>query len=571
MPDQKTAKPAPPVPPAPVKEQGVDERSAQIIKDIISNIAEVNNILVALSSNPSVDELCAAIGLTLVLDKVGKHATAIYSGLTPNAIQFLEPDKTLEDDIDSLRDFIVQLNKEKADHLRYKIEGDFVKVFITPYRTTLSEDDLDFSRGDFDVDLVLTIDVAEAVDLDNALREHGRIMHDATIINITTGVPGKFANIEWSDPNASSVSEMVGKLAAQLGAETLMEKDTATALLTGIISATDRFLNEKTTADTMALAAKLMEAGADQQLIATNIQAGGMALASFLNKKPGGDEGLSIDHSVKTKTEEQAAPIAGPAAVSAEQKMEPIRSVEPTVSAPKDYGKMMDAALAEEGIGPEPVKVEEAMGSAGAEEVSEVAESTGEGIPNPAITNTPEVPEVEVGNVPEFSYLRTAAEPEGPPVATGGGSFIIEEPRKKLKPVESPLPMPEEGVLPPPPAPPVDFGTPGEVPAVSVEPPVPTAQKAVAPPPMSQESQELVTPVESSTESLTGPSVSTEPSMAQTPPAPQMPTENMQLPKVQPPEELIAQPQPAANPPQQPLGGAVAQDDPGAFRIPGLT
>ena len=40
-----------------------------------------------------------------------------------------------------------------------------------------------------------------------------------------------------------------------------MEKDTATALLTGIISATDRFLNEKTTADTMALAAKLMEAG----------------------------------------------------------------------------------------------------------------------------------------------------------------------------------------------------------------------------------------------------------------------------------------------------------------------
>ena len=210
MPDQKTVKPAPPVPPAPVKEQGVDERSAQIIKDIISNIAEVNNILVALSSNPSVDELCAAIGLTLVLDKVGKHATAIYSGLTPNAIQFLEPDKTLEDDIDSLRDFIVQLNKEKADHLRYKIEGDFVKVFITPYRTTLSEDDLDFSRGDFDVDLVLTIDVAEAVDLDNALREHGRIMHDATIINITTVEPGKFANIEWSDPSASSVSEMVG-------------------------------------------------------------------------------------------------------------------------------------------------------------------------------------------------------------------------------------------------------------------------------------------------------------------------------------------------------------------------
>ena len=144
-----------------------------------------------------------------------------------------------------------------------------------------------------------------------------------------------------------------------------------------------------------------------------------------------------------------------------------------------------------------------------------------------------------MGNVPEFSYLRTAAEPEGPPVATGGGSFIIEEPRKKLKPVESPLPMPEEGILPPPPAPPVDFGVPTEAPAVSVESPVPTAQETVAPTPT---------------------------------PAPQIPTENMQLPEVQPPEELMAaQPQPAVNPPQQPLEGTVAQDDPGAFRIPGLT
>ena len=86
-----------------------------------------------------------------------KHATAIFSGQTPPAITFLEPDKTFEETTDSLRDFIIALDKEKADHLRYKVDGDMVKIFITPYRTTINEGDLDFSQGDYNVEAVLAI------------------------------------------------------------------------------------------------------------------------------------------------------------------------------------------------------------------------------------------------------------------------------------------------------------------------------------------------------------------------------------------------------------------------------
>jgi len=92
---------------------------------------------VTLSRDPSVDEMAAAIGLTLMLDNMGKLATAIYSGKTPNALEFLEPKKTFESNTNSLQDFIIALNKDKADHLRYKIEDDFVKVYITHYRTTI--------------------------------------------------------------------------------------------------------------------------------------------------------------------------------------------------------------------------------------------------------------------------------------------------------------------------------------------------------------------------------------------------------------------------------------------------
>ena len=244
---------------------------SNVMADVAHKIADSQNVLIALSSDPSVDEISAALGLSLFLDKLGKNATAIYSGATPNALEFLKPEETFESSADALQDFVVALSKEKADHLRYKLDGDYVKIYITPYRTSLSEDDLEFSHGDYNIDLVLALDVTNGIDLDSALREHGRIMHDATIINITTGNPGKFGEIEWSDKSASSVSEMIAELLYGMNTKEKLGPEEATAFLTGIVAATDRFSSASTTSKTMKLSSKLMESGANQQLISQNI------------------------------------------------------------------------------------------------------------------------------------------------------------------------------------------------------------------------------------------------------------------------------------------------------------
>lgn len=239
---------------------------------IIDKIRSSENILVALSRDPSVDEMAAAIGLTMFLDGLQKHTTAIYSGNTPDALQFLQPAETFETNTDSLQDFIIALSKDKADHLRYKLDGDFAKVYITPYKTVLSENDLEFSHGDYNVDLVLALGVPQATDLDAALSEYGRIMHDATTVDITCDAPGRFGEIEWSDPGASSVSEMITKLIFTMqGKDAVVDKEIATALLTGIVAATGRFSNDRTNSDTMQLASKLMSMGADQQLISAHV------------------------------------------------------------------------------------------------------------------------------------------------------------------------------------------------------------------------------------------------------------------------------------------------------------
>ena len=252
-------------------------------RQIIDKIKSSDNILVALNNNPSVDELASALGLALLINKMGKHATAIFSGELPNALEFLEPDKTFEKSTDSLRDFIIALNKDKADHIRCKIDGDYAKVYITPYRTTISESDLEFSMGDFNVDLVIALNVRAMSDLDAALSAHGRILHDATVVDITTNSANQLGSISWCSDEISSLSEMIVTLSTSLRDDrdktSLVDKPIATALLTGIVSATERFSNDKTTPNSMVIASKLMTYGADQQLVAQNLQKPGNASA----------------------------------------------------------------------------------------------------------------------------------------------------------------------------------------------------------------------------------------------------------------------------------------------------
>ncbi|HEY5152358.1 MAG TPA: hypothetical protein VII55_00115 [Candidatus Saccharimonadales bacterium] len=272
-------------------------------QQLIDKLMTANNVLVTVSRNPSVDQLAACLGLTLVLNKQGKHAAAVFSGQVPSTLEFLKPEETLEKNTDSLRDFIIALDRAKADKLRYKVEDNVVRIFITPYKTSISQEDLEFSEGDFNVDLVVALGVHQQEDMDEAITAHGRILHDATVTSINTTPDGGLGAINWYDPQASSLSELVTYLAQALG-DTLMDNQIATALLTGIVSETNRFSNDKTSSQTMSASAALMAAGANQQLVASKLEEPELpaipVAAAGQNGSPdevGDDDGtLKIDH-----------------------------------------------------------------------------------------------------------------------------------------------------------------------------------------------------------------------------------------------------------------------------------
>lgn len=77
MQDQKNTKTPPTSPADPVKTMdAMVGRAAQgdFVQKIVEKIKNSENILIALSRDPSVDEIAAAIGLTMYLDSMQKHA-----------------------------------------------------------------------------------------------------------------------------------------------------------------------------------------------------------------------------------------------------------------------------------------------------------------------------------------------------------------------------------------------------------------------------------------------------------------------------------------------------------------
>lgn len=281
------------------------DNNQNIKQQVVERIKQSTNILITVSTNPSVDALSAMLALTLLINKLDKHGAAVFSGAVPPAINFLEPSKTFEHNVDSLRDFIIALDKEKADRLRYKVEDDVVKIFITPYKTTISEKDLQFSQGDFNVDLIIALGVEKREELDQAIVAHGRILHDATVITINTAdQKSSLGSIDWHEPKSSSLSEILASIADTIKPG-ILDQQISTALLTGIVAATERFSNQRTTPQVMTIAAQLMAAGANQQLIASNLQ---------------GVQPIPTEAPVKLKSQEGGVISNIPAAPAAESK-----------------------------------------------------------------------------------------------------------------------------------------------------------------------------------------------------------------------------------------------------------
>lgn len=238
--------------------------------DILNKHREV---YVCLPKNSEEDGVLAAVALAKVLRGVGKRVLLVSETETPERISRLvegEQFGVLPFNSDRL---VVELDTTAAElgQLSYETSPGKVSIFLQS------------KNGEFSVN---NVTVAPYFSQEVLLVMLGS-PNPESLGELFTGFPGifyrlpklvvdndlsneRFGNVNFVDPTAGSLSELVFKIIEKLvGLEQV--RSGATQLLAGVLSATSGLKNNKTTPDSFAVASRLVSAGADHSLAASTL------------------------------------------------------------------------------------------------------------------------------------------------------------------------------------------------------------------------------------------------------------------------------------------------------------
>ena len=188
------------------------------IEQVSQHITERRHFLVTSHTRPDGDAIGSTLALALILRKMGKTADVVM--------------------------------------------GDSVPVIYRPLPHAETIIHTSRVNGRYDAAIIL--------ECDSVLRTRLQGLDGHFLINIDHHETSKpFANINWIDPSACAVAEMVFRLALAAGVK--ITPEIATCLYTAVLTDTGAFCYSPTSACTFELAKILVEHGADPARIAQNV------------------------------------------------------------------------------------------------------------------------------------------------------------------------------------------------------------------------------------------------------------------------------------------------------------
>ena len=258
-----------------MSEEIVGKKSAQALinqEELIEKIDGADNILIATSQSPHIDQVVACVGLYEILQDMGKNAVVVQSGIISKKLDFLKPDDIVRKDAESLRDLIISFAQSKVEKFRYSRDNDQYNIMLTPnHRELIDEKDIEFSKGDFNIDLVLTMGVNRQSRLDAEVGKHDQLINDIPLVNFIASEKNLQKDIvTWQVDTASALTEMIFELGKAMDCH--ISSQAANALLTGLIVETERFKNAKTKPEVMHIAGEMIALGANPLLIVNALE-----------------------------------------------------------------------------------------------------------------------------------------------------------------------------------------------------------------------------------------------------------------------------------------------------------
>lgn len=241
------------------------------VKELQEVLDKSQTISIAVGKDFGIDEMAGALGLYLALKANGKDVN-IASSVEPTVevSSLVAIDKVgigLESENGPL---VVSFpyKEGEIEKISYTMEDDLLNIVVKPGEGGLSfsEKDVMFKRatGEYS-DVLIVVGTPRLSDLGKLFNPEG--LKDTTVVNIDNKSDNQgYGDILMVSTNASSVSEIVADILLSLNLD--IDQDVAQNLFYGIISATDNFQNQKTSALAFEAAAILMQKGAQRKNIA---------------------------------------------------------------------------------------------------------------------------------------------------------------------------------------------------------------------------------------------------------------------------------------------------------------
>lgn len=239
----------------------MDNTALQKISD---TIARSQKITIAVSKNPSLDQMAAALSLALTLESQGKKISVVCPTeplVELSSLVGIDKVATSSQAVEG--DLIVSFpyREGEIEKVFYTIENGFLNIVVKAGKLGLAftEQDVLFRRGSDKPELLFTIGVSRLNDIDMLFPKGS--LKDTTIINIDNSNTNEgFGSLVLVSPKFSSLSEQVADLILNLGYD--IDLDTAQNLLSGVTAATNNFQSPHTSYLAFEIASILMKRGA---------------------------------------------------------------------------------------------------------------------------------------------------------------------------------------------------------------------------------------------------------------------------------------------------------------------
>lgn len=240
--------------------------TADTIDKIIGVIQDNKSGMIVLPANPTVDAIAAATSLYLGIIKNGQDAGIACS--TKPQSDLVAADK-IQNSLTAGGDNLIvsfPYKEGSIDRVDYNIQGNFFNLVIVPRpgNPKLDPDSVSYTYSGGKAEYFITIDAPNLNSLGQIYTENQNQFQGRNIINIDRHlINNSFGTVNLVNKTSSSTSELILQVLEAMQVE--IDKDIATNLYTGLLTATNNFTAYSVNPQTFEAASTLMRLGAQKK------------------------------------------------------------------------------------------------------------------------------------------------------------------------------------------------------------------------------------------------------------------------------------------------------------------